>query len=102
MTTPKEEKKGLWSKDLMSNERLPKGSLLRRPEFGLVEEEEPAPEVVPVEKDPDYDVMCKLVEIFEDTERYDKLKITLDTVSRNVTIIYEDLDDEWFHELLTL
>lgn len=37
--------------------------------------------------------------IFEETERLDKITVTVDTVSRSVTIHYEDLDDEDFREV---
>ena len=69
------------------------------------EEDPPADEEVmnmADEKDPDYDVRCKLVEIFGETERYDKITITLDPVSHDVTIVYENMDEEWFNELRTL
>jgi hypothetical protein len=39
-----------------------------------------------------------LEEIVRDTERLDKLTVQLDLVSRTLTIVYEDLDDEWFWE----
>jgi len=40
-----------------------------------------------------------LLDIFENTESPNKIKITLDPISRDVTIVYEDCDDEWFREL---
>lgn len=33
------------------------------------------------------------------TERPDKITVTLDPVSRDITVVYEDLDEEWFKEL---
>lgn len=41
-----------------------------------------------------------LLDIFQNIERLDKFKILFDDRTRNVTIIYEDCDDEWFLELL--
>jgi len=43
-----------------------------------------------------------LADIFENSERPDKMSISLDKVSRSITVTYEDLDDEWFGELLLL
>lgn len=40
-----------------------------------------------------------LLDIFENTEAPEKIKIILDPLTRDVTIVYEDLDDEWFREL---
>jgi len=40
-----------------------------------------------------------LLDIFGNTESPEKVKIILDPISRDVTIIYEDCDDEWFREL---
>ena len=40
-----------------------------------------------------------LLDIFENTESPEKVNIILDPISRNVTIVYEDCDDEWFREL---
>ena len=40
-----------------------------------------------------------LLDIFENTESPNKVKITFDPISRDVTIVYEDCDDEWFLEL---
>ena len=45
------------------------------------------------------DVQEILADIFENSERPDKMKISLDTDTNSITIIYEDLDDEWFKEL---
>lgn len=42
-----------------------------------------------------------LADIFANTERADKIGIVLDPVSRTVTVSYEDLDDEWFRELVS-
>jgi hypothetical protein len=42
-----------------------------------------------------------LLDIFENTESPEKIKISLDPISRDVTVIYEDCDDEWFRELQT-
>ena len=41
-----------------------------------------------------------LVDIFSNTELPDKVEITLDPISRDVTIVYKDCDDEWFRELI--
>lgn len=43
-----------------------------------------------------------LLDIFENTEAINKISITLEPLSRNITIVYEDLDDEWFRELQEL
>lgn len=40
-----------------------------------------------------------LAEIFSESERPDKMSITLNT-DRSVVIVYDDLDDEWFNDLL--
>jgi len=40
-----------------------------------------------------------LLDIFENMEAPEKIRIVLDPRSRDVTIIYEDCDDEWFLEL---
>ena len=40
-----------------------------------------------------------LLDIFENTEAPEKIKIVLDPRTRDVTIVYEDCDDEWFREL---
>lgn len=40
-----------------------------------------------------------LLDIFENTESPNKVTISLDPISRDVTIVYEDMDDEWFREL---
>ena len=40
-----------------------------------------------------------LLDIFENTEALQKIIITLDPLTRDVTILYEDCDDEWFREL---
>lgn len=39
-----------------------------------------------------------LLDIFEMTERLDKITVRLDPVSRTLTVVYEDLDDGWFRE----
>jgi hypothetical protein len=41
-----------------------------------------------------------LADIFVNTEAIASVTIALDTVSRSVVITYEDLDDEWFNELV--
>jgi len=40
-----------------------------------------------------------IVEMLDDSERPDKIIVKLDDITRNVTIIYEDFDDEDFKEL---
>lgn len=40
-----------------------------------------------------------LADIFANSERPDKITVRLDPVSRTVTVVYEDLDEEWFKEL---
>ena len=37
--------------------------------------------------------------IFEETEALDKITVTVDRVSRSVTICYEDIDDNDFNEV---
>lgn len=43
-----------------------------------------------------------LKDIINNTELPDKMSIRLDSVSRTLSIEYEDLDDEWFKEMLEL
>lgn len=40
-----------------------------------------------------------LAEIFSESERPDKMSIKLNA-DRSIIIVYDDLDDEWFNELL--
>ena len=40
-----------------------------------------------------------LLDIFENMESPDKIKITLDPITRDVNLLLEDCDDEWFREL---
>ena len=40
-----------------------------------------------------------LADIFGNTERLDKITVRMDPVSRTVTVVYEDMDEEWFNEL---
>ena len=40
-----------------------------------------------------------LADIFENTERPDKIAVAIDRISRDITIVYQDLDDSWFKEL---
>lgn len=41
-----------------------------------------------------------LADIFGHTERPDKVTVRLDQVARTLTVVYEDLDEEWFQELV--
>lgn len=41
-----------------------------------------------------------LLDILRNTERLDKVTVEADPISRTVTIRYEDLDDEWFREVM--
>ena len=41
-----------------------------------------------------------LKDIIGNTERPDKINVRLDPVSRTMVIEYEDMDDEWFMEML--
>lgn len=41
-----------------------------------------------------------LAGIFENSERPDKISIIADPVSRTVHITYEDMDEEWFKEIV--
>ena len=43
-----------------------------------------------------------LKDIINNTERHDKLTVRLDQVSRTMTVEYDDIDDEWFREMLEL
>ena len=45
-------------------------------------------------------VRYTLVDILSQTDRLDKITVTLDVASRDLTIAYADLDDEWCLELL--
>lgn len=40
-----------------------------------------------------------ILEVFSETERLDKVTVSADPVSSTVTIVYEDIDDEWFRDL---
>lgn len=40
-----------------------------------------------------------LLGILSETERLDKVQLSIDPTTRNVTIVLEDLDDEWFNEV---
>ena len=40
-----------------------------------------------------------LDDIFGNMERPDKVKIGLDPVTKNITIVYEDADDSWYKEV---
>lgn len=40
-----------------------------------------------------------LLDIIQNTELLDKVSVTLNPLTRDVVITYEDLDDEWFKEL---
>ena len=46
------------------------------------------------------DVQEILADIFANSERPDKMKISMNKSTRSITVTYEDLDDEWFNELL--
>ena len=46
------------------------------------------------------DVQEILADIFTNSERPDKMKISVDKSTRSITVIYEDLDDEWLKELI--
>lgn len=43
-----------------------------------------------------------LMEIFRDTERLDKITISLERNNRDMTVIYEHMDDQWFREMEAL
>lgn len=43
-----------------------------------------------------------LKDIINNTERPDKLTISLDTVSRTMVVEYYNMDNEWFKEILEL
>ena len=45
------------------------------------------------------DQLWILADIFCNTERLDKVSVTLSETTRNLVVEYEDLDDEWFKEL---
>jgi hypothetical protein len=45
------------------------------------------------------DQLALLADIFGNTERPDKISLRLDPGSRSITVVYEDLDDEWFREM---
>ena len=40
-----------------------------------------------------------LADIFENIERPDKIRISLEKDARTMTVVYEHLDCEWFKEL---
>jgi len=41
-----------------------------------------------------------LADIFTNSERPDKMKISVDKETNSITVIYEDLDEEWLKELI--
>lgn len=41
-----------------------------------------------------------LKDIIDNTERPDKLTVRLDPASRTMVVEYEDMEDEWFREML--
>lgn len=41
-----------------------------------------------------------LADIFLNTERPDKITVTTDPVSKSVTIVYEDMDDDFYSEVV--
>jgi hypothetical protein len=41
-----------------------------------------------------------LAEIFTESQRPDKMNLRFDRCSNSVTVTYEDLDEQWFHELI--
>ena len=43
-----------------------------------------------------------LKDIINNTERPDKIAVRLESVSRTMTVEYEDMDEEWFREMLEL
>ena len=43
-----------------------------------------------------------LKDIITNTERPDKITLRLEPVSRTMTVEYDDLDDQWFREMLEL
>lgn len=45
-------------------------------------------------------VRLSLVDIFGQTDRLDKIAVTLDAATRRLTVTYDDLDDEWCTDLL--
>ncbi len=45
------------------------------------------------------DLRAVLVDILCHTEALDKIVLTLDPISRSVTIVVNDLDDSWFQEI---
>lgn len=40
-----------------------------------------------------------LADIFENSERPDKIYLTVDATSKTITVVYENLDEEWFKEI---
>ena len=47
----------------------------------------------------DKNVQMILADIFENSERPDKINISLNSVEKTITITYEHLDKEWYREL---
>jgi len=41
-----------------------------------------------------------LKDIINNTDRPDKISISLDMTTKTMTVIYEDMDEEWFNEVL--
>lgn len=46
------------------------------------------------------DIQEILAEIFSESERPDKMKIELDPVTRRLIVVYEDIDNEWYNDLI--
>lgn len=40
-----------------------------------------------------------LLDIFENTERLDKISISTNKDTKTVTVVYEDIDEQWFFEV---
>lgn len=49
-----------------------------------------------------YEMLGLLTDIFANTEAVDKIRIEQDQGTRTLYVRYEDLDDEWFSEMLKL
>lgn len=47
----------------------------------------------------DEEVLSVLADIFSNTERPDKITVSIDEVTRDIVVKYEHLDSEWFREL---
>ena len=46
------------------------------------------------------ETLSLLCEILCDTERPDKITVTADPVSNSITIAYENMDQQWYEEII--